>query len=160
MISILPVSADDAADIVEGIVQGGLAGAVPGTDGVKTVGEARAMLLGLVERASLGRELHFSVWLDRSKVIGMCALYELGINAGTARMGYWISKPYRSRGYGKRAAEMLLEIAFEKFGLDRVVASCEPSNAPSRKLLISLGFHEDPAGENGGGMAAFSIARA
>ena len=99
------------------------------------------MLAGLMEKAQRGEELHFSVCLNKGKPIGMCAIYDFE-QSRSARIGYWINKDYRGRGYGKEAVRLLVDLAFSDLGIKRIVAVSKNSNGASIRLLTSLGFKE------------------
>lgn len=133
---------DDSADILEGLVHGGLGGTVPGSEGVKDLQRAREMVAGLVERAAMEAELHFAVCLE-DKTIGMCALYGFGGSGRSASIGYWISRPYRRHGYGREAVRLLSRIAFGQLHLLKLQAVSDSSNEASARLLRSLGFREE-----------------
>jgi ribosomal protein S18 acetylase RimI-like enzyme len=156
-----PVSIADSADVLEAILQGGLGEAVPGSDGVRSPEDCRAMLAGLIDRASSGLELHFAICLregrEKAKTVGMCALYEFDRPNHSSSIGYWISRPYRRHGYGKEAVGLLSQIAFSDLGLRRLNASFEPSNEPSSRLLRSLGFREDRSKTGTTGTITFSL---
>ncbi len=60
--------------------------------------------------------------------------------ARSAILGYWIGAPYVRRGYGFAGLSALKAHAFERIGLNRIVAACQPGNIASRKLLERCGF--------------------
>jgi ribosomal-protein-alanine N-acetyltransferase len=68
---------------------------------------------------------------------------------GTAEIGYSIVTGYRSGGYATEAAQALVEHAFEETSLRKIDACCVPENAPSRRLLKRVGFHEIRVQHNG-----------
>ena len=137
----------DCPDILEGIRNGDLADSVPGSERIRSLDDATAMVAGLIERAEAGEELHFSI-LEKGKVIGMCAIYGFDRSDSSARIGFWVNKVYRGRGYGKAAARLLVEIAFKDAGVKKVIASSKPSNKASLALLRSLGFREEAEKQN------------
>ncbi len=55
-------------------------------------------------------------------------------------LGYWIGAPYTRRGYGAAAVAAMKIHAFERLGLNRLVAACQPENIASQKLLEGSGF--------------------
>jgi len=59
-----------------------------------------------------------------------------------AELGYSIIAPQRGFGYASEAVRLVVDNAFETPDLQRVEACCVPANAPSRRLLESLGFVE------------------
>ncbi|MBM3571167.1 MAG: GNAT family N-acetyltransferase [Alphaproteobacteria bacterium] len=63
--------------------------------------------------------------------------------AQTASVGYWIGRPYARNGHMTDAVATLVAYAFDKLGLHRVEAACQPNNVPSRSLLKRVGFEEE-----------------
>ncbi len=55
-------------------------------------------------------------------------------------IGYWIGRPYARLGLMRDALIALIPFIFNDIGLHRLEAACIPTNAPSRRLLESLGF--------------------
>ena len=55
-------------------------------------------------------------------------------------LGYWVGAPFTRRGYGAAAVAALKSHAFERLGLNRIVAACQPGNIASQKLLERSGF--------------------
>jgi ribosomal protein S18 acetylase RimI-like enzyme len=151
-----PVAVEDSADILEGLLQGGLTGAVPGSEDIKDISGAREMVSGLLGRATIGAELHFSVCLN-GKVIGMCALYGFGGPDRSASIGYWISRPYRRLGYGREAVRLLSRIAFDQLRLLKILAVSDRSNEASTRILRSLGFSEADGESKPNGQIRFSL---
>ncbi len=146
-ISLRPVLMRDCRDLLEGIRAGGLSGSVPGSDRIVSIGDAEAMVAGLMGRAEAGEEIHFSICLE-GRVIGMCAVYRFGEEGRrSARIGFWINASYRRKGYGREAAGLLLGIA-SGLGVRKAFASTKASNEPSLRLLRSLGFRDE--GSQGG----------
>lgn len=143
-VALRPLLLKDSNDLFEGLRQGDLQAAVPGSDQVRSATDAAGMVAGLMERGRDGSELHFSVCLNGDgRAIGMCALYDFKEDQ-SARIGYWVGREYRRRGYGKEAVGLLAEIAFSELGLKKIVAVSERSNSASLNLLRSLGFKEIP----------------
>jgi ribosomal-protein-alanine N-acetyltransferase len=64
-------------------------------------------------------------------------------SAQSCTLGYWVGAPFKRRGYTRSAVRALLPFAFDDLHLHRVEAACQPDNAPSRALLMSVGFTEE-----------------
>lgn len=58
----------------------------------------------------------------------------------SAILGYWIGAPHVRHGYGRAGLTALKAHAFERIGLNRIVAACQPENVASQKLLLACGF--------------------
>lgn len=55
-------------------------------------------------------------------------------------LGYWIGASHVRQGYGAAAVLALKAHAFERLGLNRLIAACQPGNIASQKLLERSGF--------------------
>jgi len=55
-------------------------------------------------------------------------------------LGFAFLVRYRRNGYASESAGAVLEYGFGELGLGRIVAMADPDNAPSVRLLESLGF--------------------
>ncbi len=60
-----------------------------------------------------------------------------------AHLGYWIDQSVAGRGHMSLAVAMVVEHCFGPVGLHRLQADVRPENAPSRALVIGLGFREE-----------------
>ncbi|MDE2029746.1 MAG: GNAT family N-acetyltransferase [Alphaproteobacteria bacterium] len=58
-------------------------------------------------------------------------------------IGYWLGKPYTGQGYMTEAVGMVCDFAFDILRLQRVEASCMPSNEASKTVLRRAGFEEE-----------------
>ena len=55
-------------------------------------------------------------------------------------IGYVVNPFYWGRGYATEAATLLLQFGFEKLGLHRIYATCDPRNIGSIKVLEKIGM--------------------
>lgn len=73
--------------------------------------------------------------------IGCCGLYDrdglVGIDIGFAFMS-----AYEGKGYAFEAASKLIQLAFQQFGLDQLLAITAKHDTASQRLLKKLGLHE------------------
>ncbi|MNI70272.1 ribosomal-protein-S5-alanine N-acetyltransferase [compost metagenome] len=53
-------------------------------------------------------------------------------------IGYIFNPAYYGKGYATEACQRLLKYVFEELGAHRVMALCNPENAPSWRLLERL----------------------
>jgi RimJ/RimL family protein N-acetyltransferase len=132
----------DAPDLFEGLRHGDLLPAVPGSDQIRSLGDAEIMVQRLLERTSAGSELHFSICTGEGRAIGMCAIFDFAGDR-SAKIGYWLDRRHRGKGYGREAVQLLTDIAFGQLKLRRLVAVSKSSNEPSLRLLHSIGFKQD-----------------
>lgn len=57
-----------------------------------------------------------------------------------ATLGYSISRHAQGNGYATEAAAAMVGALFEQAAVHRIVATIDPANAPSRRVLEKLGF--------------------
>jgi [ribosomal protein S5]-alanine N-acetyltransferase len=89
----------------------------------------RTRAFAVVERASaeLVGHMDFHPWLGR----------------GTYEIGWALGRPYQQQGYATEAAVALLAHAFETLRAHRVVATCQPENVASWRVMEKLGMRRE-----------------
>jgi ribosomal-protein-alanine N-acetyltransferase len=77
-------------------------------------------------------------------LIGGCTLSNVrrGVTQSAA-IGYWVGAGYVRHGHMYAALKAMMPFVFGILGLHRLEAACIPENAPSRKLLLKMGFREE-----------------
>lgn len=55
-------------------------------------------------------------------------------------VGYWIGRPFWSRGYATEATQAMVDLAFERLDAPSVAGSCRVTNGASRRVLEKCGF--------------------
>ncbi|MDD4615675.1 MAG: GNAT family protein [Alphaproteobacteria bacterium] len=58
-------------------------------------------------------------------------------------VGYWIGKPYANQGLMTEALGLICDFAFSTLKLQRIEASCLPTNEPSKAVLRHCGFEQE-----------------
>ena len=61
----------------------------------------------------------------------------------TREIGWVFHPEVHGRGYATEAARAVLDLAFGKLGLHRVVATCDPRNDASRRVMEKLGMRRE-----------------
>jgi [ribosomal protein S5]-alanine N-acetyltransferase len=74
--------------------------------------------------------------------VGMALLKDVDRQKGEAELGYWIGRPYWSRGYATEAAAGMMAYGFETLGLQTILAVTLEANPSSLRVLEKLGFVE------------------
>lgn len=78
---------------------------------------------------------------DIGKLIGNVYLSRLDFD--TWELGYVFNAKFQGKGYATEAAKTLTDNAFKERNARRVIAMCNPLNAPSWKLLERLGLRRE-----------------
>lgn len=91
-------------------------------------------------------EVQFAVCLtENDECIGMIGLEFVDLINGVAETGSWFHNPdYRSKGYGTEAKHLILEYAFDRLHLERIISFVFESNTRSAAALAKQGYQ--PAG--------------
>ncbi len=82
-------------------------------------------------------QFDFAVLAD-GRLVGVCGLR--AIEDGGATIGYWIGRPFWSRGYATAAARGVVRFAFSELGLRTLHACCLEHHRASRRVLEKAGF--------------------
>ena len=89
--------------------------------------EARTYAVDLREDERLIGHVGFHPWFAPR-------IYEIG----------WVFHPhYHGRGYATEAAAALLRYGFESLSVHRVIATCQPENTPSWRVMEKLGMQRE-----------------
>ena len=111
------------------------------------------MLAG--DPAMLGWGMWLVVHAADRVVIGDVGFKGRGEGSDTVDIGYSIVPAYRNQGYASEAAGMLIDWAFAQTGIERVIATCLPTNAPSIRVLEKVGMQR--TGTTASGMLSWEL---
>lgn len=79
---------------------------------------------------------------DENKLIGAIDL-RIKAKRRSAEIGYVLNEKYHKKGYGKEAAQAILDFAFNTLDLHKVTADCQADNKASEALMKSLGMKKE-----------------
>ncbi len=65
-----------------------------------------------------------------------------------AELGYWLSEPYWNKGIASKAAEWIINFAFNKYDINRIYATVFGTNLASQKVLLKNNFTLEASLEN------------
>ncbi|MHC5217014.1 GNAT family N-acetyltransferase [Enterococcus sp. LJL128] len=83
----------------------------------------------------------FKIYSEQTNTyIGLAHITPDEQQAGKAEIGYMLLPDYWRQGYGRAAAEKLVEMAVAA-QLKEITAIIDPENTASKKILIQNGFH-------------------
>jgi RimJ/RimL family protein N-acetyltransferase len=91
-----------------------------------------------------GQPVHWAIRNEKHYLIGGCGFdsFQVG-KSHRAEMGYWLAKPYWSRGIMTAVVRKACEFGFAEFGLVKIVAHVFSDNEASAKVLEKCGFQEE-----------------
>lgn len=61
----------------------------------------------------------------------------------TYEIGWVFNPDFHSKGYASEAAYAILKYAFEELKLHRVIATCQPENIPSYRVMEKIGMRRE-----------------
>jgi RimJ/RimL family protein N-acetyltransferase len=73
------------------------------------------------------------------KVDGLCGIQPL-VETDEIEIGYWLAQCHWGQGIATEAARAAARDAFERVGLDRLVAVARKENAPSLRIMEKIGM--------------------
>jgi len=79
---------------------------------------------------------------DSGELIGHIPFHPW-FGAHTQEIGWVFARPYQGRGYATEAAHALLACAFETLSCHRVIATCQPENRASWRVMEKLGMRRE-----------------
>lgn len=86
-----------------------------------------------------GTSLNLFIWYH-GRLAGKISLNEIRKMNLEADVGYFLGKNFRGRGIMTRALRVLLDIAFDEYGLHRVYLECATDNLPSNAVAQRCGM--------------------
>lgn len=85
----------------------------------------------------------FAVLLKKSKtLIGHVEFFNY-FGEHTYEIGWILNPKYHNNGYTTEAAKALIAYGFEVLNLHRIVATCQPENVPSYKVMEKIGMRRE-----------------
>ncbi len=95
------------------------------------------------------------------RMIGFAGFARPGDRPGVTEIIYALPKPLWGQGYATEIARGLIRFGFERGGLERIEATVDPANEPSKRVLLKAGMVSDGrrADEDGSETDYFSVER-
>lgn len=85
----------------------------------------------------------FPVVLKNEKVvIGHIAFFKY-FGEHTYEIGWVFNPKYYNKGYASEAAQAVLKFGFEEMKLHRIIATCQPENIPSYRVMEKIGMRRE-----------------
>lgn len=86
---------------------------------------------------------HVLTVTSADRVVGLVELTVHSPGGASAEMGYAVHPIYWGRGIATAAARLAAHFAFDELGVQRLLATCDTTNAASVRVLEKLGMHLD-----------------
>ncbi|PUZ26277.1 GNAT family N-acetyltransferase [Chitinophaga parva] len=111
-------------------------------DSFASITQATELIRFLRQKWRKGQSMRLAITLrGQDKLIGTIGLHHIQLHHYKAELGYELLPAYWGQGIMTNALDLLLQYAYGQMDLNRIEAFVEPTNEPSLKLLLRLGFH-------------------
>jgi RimJ/RimL family protein N-acetyltransferase len=91
-----------------------------------------------------GRAVQWAIRNEEGSLIGGCGFDGFQVGAShQAEIGYWLAKPFWSRGIMSAVVRKMCAFAFAEFGLVKITAHVFANNQASARVLAKCGFEEE-----------------
>lgn len=128
-----------------------LAAMVGGADQMRFYGrlKTREEAAAWIDRnVALYEQSGFGIWLieavGASDFAGYCGIRPLALGRGSAtEIGWHIHRTCWNHGFATEAAAAVRDLAFGRFGVERLVALVPPAHSASRRVAGKIGMRED-----------------
>lgn len=91
----------------------------------------------LTKMLSLDTVRMWTIQTDNNEVIGEILLHSYNRQKSTAKLGYWLAKPFRQQGYTSEALRVLMQECHE---INTFIIEVEQSNQASQYTAQKAGF--------------------
>lgn len=87
---------------------------------------------------------HFVVVLrERDQIIGGCGIHIRRPEHRGAEIGYCFNRQFWGQGYATEVMQALLKFGFEELNLHRIIATCDPRNTGSERVMQKNGLRKE-----------------
>ncbi len=111
--------------------------------GPNTEDETRDHVARSMQAAEVRPRRHFGLVVTlkgTGALIGGCGLTVSSPENREGWIGYCLAREHWGQGYATEAAGLLVRFGFEKLGLHRIFATCDPENGASARVLGKAGM--------------------
>jgi RimJ/RimL family protein N-acetyltransferase len=108
--------------------------------------ETRGFLQLVISQQTIEPRLnyHFVVALRESgQIIGGCGIHIRRPEHRSAEIGYCFNQKYWGQGYATETMSALLKFGFEELKLHRIIATCDPRNIGSERVMQKNGLRQE-----------------
>ncbi|WP_339248357.1 GNAT family protein [Bacillus sp. FSL R5-0523] len=82
------------------------------------------------------------ILIEEDFVIGHIVFYKY-FGEHTYEIGWVFNPNYQNKGYASEAAQAILEYGFKEMNLHRIIATCQPENIPSYRVMEKIGMRRE-----------------
>ena len=78
-----------------------------------------------------------------NRLIGSCRIKIKSVDSKEGEIGYALNRRYWNQGYMTEAARSVISFGFIQLGLHRIIATCDPANTGSYRVMEKLGMQRE-----------------
>ncbi|MDA1635161.1 GNAT family protein [Bacillus cereus] len=82
------------------------------------------------------------ILIDEDTLIGHIVFHKY-FGEHTYEIGWVFNPKYFNKGYASEAAQAILKYGFKEMKLHRIIATCQPQNIPSYRLMERIGMRRE-----------------
>ena len=112
------------------------------------VKDTEAFIQGILKTRDENRNEVFTIWY-KGDFAGLIGFHNTDRVNEKTELGYWIIEDMTEKGIVTKSGHSLIQIAFEKFGMNRITIRCAVDNVASENVARRLGFKYEGIERNG-----------
>jgi len=112
---------------------------LPFVSATKTISDTRNFIKSVLQSQNQKPEKIFEIW-QKTDFAGLIGFKEIDQNNHKAEMGYWLDQRMTEQGIMLKATKTLIDHAFQKMELNRIVIKVATGNLRSLAIPKKLGF--------------------
>jgi len=85
----------------------------------------------------------FPVILKKENVLIGHMVFHKWFGEGTYEIGWVFNPKYHNNGFATEAAQSILKYSFEKMNIHRIIATCQPQNIASYRVMEKVGMRRE-----------------
>ncbi|MFS0673589.1 GNAT family N-acetyltransferase [Ornithinibacillus sp. 179-J 7C1 HS] len=86
---------------------------------------------------------NFPVLLRKDQMLIGHMVFHKYFGSHTYEIGWVFNPNYHNKGYASEAAHSVLKYGFETLNLHRIIATCQPENIPSWRVMEKIGMRRE-----------------
>jgi ribosomal-protein-serine acetyltransferase len=115
---------------------------MPWLDMEQTVEDLYLFMRNSLQQFVNNQGIQLGIW-HQGNIVGSIGLHALDWNDRKVEMGYWLSADQQGKGLVTKAAQTLVNFAFDEYKLNKVEIHCATGNHRSRAIPERLGFTQE-----------------
>ena len=112
---------------------------LPFVDSTKEVKNTEAFIQTVVSHRDATANEVYTIWF-KGEFAGLIDFHNTDKVNEKTEIGYWLISNMTGHGIINQSCQVLIGLAFEKMGMNRITIRCATGNSPSEKIARRLGF--------------------